>query len=347
MDSTTHSQPESTLVGAKFTGDSKTYFNIWIVNIFLTIITLGIYSAWATVRNRRYFYGNTSIANHRFEYHGKPIQILKGRAIAFVLFAIYMVCSVYLPLVAALIALVIMIATPWLVNQSLRFNLRMTSYRNVRFSFKGTYGEAFTNFIVFPFLSVFTLHLMLPYVIKRIDMYIHNNISYGNQAAQVELSTKEYYKTVFICVIAGLGMVLVLMLIGFLMSLALASAAVLIPVGFVALNLVFVSFIAALYQGRIRNHIFNHANIGQVAELHSNVDEFAYAKLLVVNAFAIVFSFGLAFPWAKVRKAEFLAQATGVTFTSDIDHVVNTMVEEQSAFGEEASNFLDVDLSIG
>lgn len=29
-----------------FTGSGKEYFGIWIVNVLLTIITLGIYSAW-------------------------------------------------------------------------------------------------------------------------------------------------------------------------------------------------------------------------------------------------------------------------------------------------------------
>ena len=30
-----------------FTGKASEYFGIWIVNVLLTILTLGIYSAWA------------------------------------------------------------------------------------------------------------------------------------------------------------------------------------------------------------------------------------------------------------------------------------------------------------
>jgi hypothetical protein len=37
----------------RFTGSGGEYFRIWIVNLLLSIVTLGIYSAWATVRNRR------------------------------------------------------------------------------------------------------------------------------------------------------------------------------------------------------------------------------------------------------------------------------------------------------
>ncbi len=39
----------------EFTGDGREYFRIWIVNVSLTVITLGIYSAWAKVRRMRYF----------------------------------------------------------------------------------------------------------------------------------------------------------------------------------------------------------------------------------------------------------------------------------------------------
>ena len=60
----------------RFEGSGGEYFKIWIVNLALTIATLGIYSAWAKVRNKRYFYGNTFIAGHSFDYHGRPVRIL-------------------------------------------------------------------------------------------------------------------------------------------------------------------------------------------------------------------------------------------------------------------------------
>ena len=51
----------------EFTADAGEYFRIWIVNLALTIVTLGIYSAWAKVRKRRYFYGHTRIDGETFE----------------------------------------------------------------------------------------------------------------------------------------------------------------------------------------------------------------------------------------------------------------------------------------
>jgi uncharacterized membrane protein YjgN (DUF898 family) len=42
--------------------------------VLLTIVTIGIYSAWAKVRRLRYFYGNTFLAGSSFDYHAKPVR---------------------------------------------------------------------------------------------------------------------------------------------------------------------------------------------------------------------------------------------------------------------------------
>lgn len=66
----------------QFSGRGAEFFGIWIVNVLLTIVTLGIYSAWAKVRTTQYFYGHTKVDGHSFRYLATPIQILKGRIIA-------------------------------------------------------------------------------------------------------------------------------------------------------------------------------------------------------------------------------------------------------------------------
>ena len=68
-----------------FSATGSEYFRIWIVNLLLSIVTLGIYSAWAKVRRNRYFYSSTHLAGGSFEYHGNAVAILKGRIAAVVL----------------------------------------------------------------------------------------------------------------------------------------------------------------------------------------------------------------------------------------------------------------------
>jgi uncharacterized membrane protein YjgN (DUF898 family) len=72
-----------------FTGRGAEYFGIWIVNLLLTIVTLGIYSAWAKVRRLQYFYRHTEVAGSGFDFHGSPMKILVGRLIALVMLIAY------------------------------------------------------------------------------------------------------------------------------------------------------------------------------------------------------------------------------------------------------------------
>ena len=82
----------------KFTGNAVEFFGIWVVNIALTIVSLGIYSAWAKVRTKQYFYGNTLLDHSAFQYLATPVQILKGRIITVLFFGFYYALSAMNPM---------------------------------------------------------------------------------------------------------------------------------------------------------------------------------------------------------------------------------------------------------
>src|SRR5882724_3038436 len=96
----------------EFTATTGEYFRIWIVNLALTVVTLGIYSAWAKVRKRRYFYSHTRIDGEGFEYLANPIAILKGRLIAFALFGAFYAVSHFAPLYQFILWIPLAIAAP-------------------------------------------------------------------------------------------------------------------------------------------------------------------------------------------------------------------------------------------
>jgi hypothetical protein len=104
-----------------FDGRAGEYFRIWIVNLALSILTLGIFSAWAKVRTQRYFYGNTRLAGVPFEYLAKPLPILKGRIIAVVLFSGYVLAGQVSIGLQLGLALLIAVLTPWLVVRGAAF----------------------------------------------------------------------------------------------------------------------------------------------------------------------------------------------------------------------------------
>ena len=141
----------------RFTGSGGEYFRIWIVNLLLTIVTFGIYSAWAKVRRLQYFYRHTEVAGSSFDYHGSPMSILIGRAVAFALLIAYN-ASQQVSFTVTFIALCAMVVVlPWLLRNSFRFRLRYSSYRGLRFSFKASNIQSYATFLPFGLFALLFL----------------------------------------------------------------------------------------------------------------------------------------------------------------------------------------------
>lgn len=204
-----------------FTGSGGEYFRIWIVNILLTIVTLYIYSAWAKVRSKRYFYGNTALSGSSFEYHAKGIQLLPGRLIGLA-FVVVLVLAEYLPIFLVSGAYIfIMLLAPWAMCQSRKFNARMSSYRNVRFGFNGRSIQYYKYLMFIPLAvivgiavvvglvaasvfgsgamvlaavaGVLVFYFSWPWIQAALSEYTINQTSYGQTAFEAELEPRRFY----------------------------------------------------------------------------------------------------------------------------------------------------------
>ncbi len=83
------SDVQKTKFDFNFYGRGAEFLGMCLANVFLTVLTLDIYSAWAKVRTNCYFYANTQLGNLRFSYLAYPMQILKGRLIAILVFGLF------------------------------------------------------------------------------------------------------------------------------------------------------------------------------------------------------------------------------------------------------------------
>lgn len=176
-----------------FTGRADEYFGIWIVNLLLSIVTLGIYSAWAKVRRYKYFYNNTLIDGVGFDYHASPLAILKGRIIAVVLFVLYQVFAGFSPVAAAVLMIAFLFALPWIAVRSLTFNARNSSHRGLRFDFDGSYAQAALAFVLYPILIVLSLGLALPLVVQRVNRFAFNHHKFGLSRFQMQALVTDFY----------------------------------------------------------------------------------------------------------------------------------------------------------
>lgn len=345
-------------IGVNFSGKGGEFFKIWIVNILFSILTLGIYSAWAKVRTTQYFHSNTSIDGHRFRYLAKPIQILKGRILAVAVFVAFSLLSAFNPALSLILALALFFAFPWLLIQGLRFNMRMTSYRNVRFSFHASYGETFVTFMILPIIGALSLYLAFPWVLKKIDQFIHSSISYGNKPLAVDTSTGTYYLAALAALGSAVVLIFVLIFLSAIIGIGSFASSALDPsfqsaVGITGVAVMVLAYwlgfsvAAAVYQSMIRNHLFASMTLEDVAQFRSEVRVLPYAWIQFSNALLLIITLGLAYPITKIRKTRYLANATYVTLLPGANEVVDQLEDKASVFGEEAAEVFDVDFAIG
>lgn len=318
----------------EFTGDGWEYFKIWIVNLLLSILTLGIYSAWAKVRRLQYFYRNTRLADASFEYHGLPMAILKGRLIAFGLLMVYYLAGALSPLLAIIIALLIAAVMPWMIVRSLRFKLHNSSYRGLRFAFAGSDGAAYTVFLLFPVLTVLTLYLLAPFTHQQIKQYQHRNSLFGDTFFNFEASVGSFY-SIYLRV---LGMVLGMgILAGILAAVGLPFVLILLPIAFL--------FIAAYMAVRLPNLIWNSTGLGEHT-FYSRLEIKPYVWISFTNLLGIVFTLGLFIPFATVRMMRYKLTRMGMLAQGDLAEFVAGQTQATSATGEETAEMFDVDISL-
>lgn len=337
----------------QFTGQAGEYFRIWIVNIALTVVTLGIYSAWAKVRKLRYFYGNTSIEDGHFDYHAKPRTILIGRVIAVSLLFVYYLMSQYVPTAGIAIIVIVILLIPVLVVRAKVFQFRNTSYHGLRFNFQRNYKESFIVFYGGALIAILSLGLAAPSAIYMRNKFVANNAGYGQ--TQFEFSGRQgefyaiFWRSVGLAMLGGLGMVLLVSVFGAAASMLEGSLPIAaIPFVSVFITLPLFAFYAAIgiyVQTRQRNYVWNTTTLGG-NRFESTLSVRSMVFILLSNAVAIALSLGLLIPWAQVRLARYTAEHMTVHLADDWREYLAASDSQGSALGEEIGEAFDVEVEL-
>jgi len=339
------------LLRAEFRGNAKEYFGIWIVNILLTIVTLGIYSAWAKVRRMRYFRGNTFLDGHSFDYHAKGLQIFLGRFIVFVVLSIINVVTTVYPLVGIATPFVFLAILPLFVVRSLRFNARITSYRNIRFDFTGNAWGAFKAVILGSLVSAFSFGILAPFASRWVNRYVFNHLKYGDRGFETDPSVKAIYRGWLVpalMVVLGLLVAAVmawLFIVPIIMQAfdttidydrdtqlgltILAIYAVIIPI-------VLVFIVAGIvYQVVVRNVVMNSTRFDGIHPLYSDLSRGRYFWIVISNFVVTLLTLGLMRPWAAVREARYVAEHSGVIPAGDVGEIMASIQASGTAVSAE------------
>ena len=318
----------------EFSGKGSEYFKIWLVNIILSIITLGIYSAWAKVRRKKYFYGNTTLSGSSFEYLADPVKILKGRIIVVGIFILYSVLSGLLPLVSGIMSLAFILILPWLIVRSLVFNARNSALRNVRFGFKGSIMGAAKVFLLWPLAATLTLGALFPYVYFRQKKFIVENSVYGRTAFVFTATAREYYRIYFGALLPILGGIVLIVLGAFFLS----------PVSALVF-LVLYLYLFAYFSVKATNLLFNTSSLSH-HRFEAGLQTGEYMMLVLTNSLGIAVTLGLFFPFAKIRTAQYKLQHLVLLASGDLAGFIDNEEQQVSAIAEEVGDFFDMDFGL-
>ena len=366
----TLSSPQIIQNDCRFHGSGGEFFGIWIVNLLLSIVTLGIYSAWATVRTRKYFYRNTELAGSRFDFHGKPIPILIGRIIGISIFGLYSFGAYIHGLIPLAVYVLVILAFPWLFAKSWTFRLRNTSWRGIHFDFRGQVGDLYRRLglyiLVFAALqglflyfairpsehilwvlvgSLILILILIPLIYSALIDTAINNSYIGNDKFEL-LNSQSQWVRLFWKTVLTYASLLAIAFGGlwFLVNSDLESGSVILPFMIIYLLVLLAMIVPlGLWQVGKLNFLFGNTSINGTS-FNAGLKVNEYIKILFTNMLITAFSLGLAYPWAAVRIARYQIEHIGLF--GDLDNFSGTKLKDRNALGEEVTSAFDMEIGL-
>jgi uncharacterized membrane protein YjgN (DUF898 family) len=365
----------------QFTGSGGEYFRIWVVNLLLTIVTCGVYSAWAKVRRLQYFYRNTRLDGSVFDYHGNPKSILKGRILALLLIVAYKLAFELSRPAAAVVALLLVAIVPWLLARSFRFKLINSSYRGLRFRFTGTARGAYKMLSLFPVLAALTVFYLwnvavmgpqhvgvgtvvlgiallvvglgtVPFAHFLLKRFQHDNAYFGQTPVFFHATARSF----FAIYARAIGFLLLgsvsAGIFGFLTHRIFAMLqATLFGWLFTLLYSVvsayaFYLFVNPFLQARLQNLVWNQTEIGG----NRFVSSASARRLLWIHATNLLFlvlSLGLYKPFAAMRLMKYRIESLRLEPDGNLEEFMcDHAGDNAGAIGQEAGDLFDIEIAL-
>ena len=334
-----------------FSGRAGEYFGIWIVNVVLSILTLGIYSAWAKVRTERYFYANTRLAGAAFEYIADPIAILKGRLIAYAVVIALVLSSHFLPVLYLILIMAVALLMPALRVWSMRFRARNSVWRGLSFRFDQPAGDAYMPFFMWDIITFVTGTLLYPMSSVAKQQFVVEGHRFGVKRFAFKGESGPYYPAYFVAL--GLGVLCFVIGIAVIGTGASASAGSDDKEGFaitmVLFMLVFYGglfFVMTYLRVRYTNLMWRNSSLA-LHRFESTLRVRDVTWIYFSNIVAILCTLGLAVPWAKIRLARYRAEHFTLVATGDLDEFVAASEMSAGATGAELIDALDAGFDFG
>lgn len=306
----------------EFFGKGSEYFSIMIVNWLLTLVTVGLYYPWARAKSLRYIHGQTALNNERFHFSGTGNEMFKGfiKLILFyiVMLGIFLLFSKVLHSpVGGIIILYLGMFTliPFAIHGSMRYRTSRTSYRGIRFGYRGDRNEFIKNFYKWTALTIVTFGIYGFWMQANVRRYTHENTRYGDVHFSNDIDGGDW---------------LILNLKGYFLTVITLGI-----YGFWWQRDIFANYVDNLKMTRGNEKI----------NCHSTATAGGFFELLLGNLFITVFTLGFGKAWADMRTQKFICDNIKLEGNINIDTIKQTEEEYKDAFGDDVVDFLEIDIA--
>ncbi len=340
-------------------GEGGTLLGIHIVNVLLTLVTLGIYYFWAKVRVRRYLFSQTEFAGDRFSYHGTGAEVLRGTVKAALVFGVPYLGLSFGPQLAGMdiytrtlsgwaAGLLLLIFIPVAIVSARRYRLSRTSWRGITLSFRGKTRDFINLWVKGYLLTGLTLGLYYPYFSAKKHAFLTTHSYFGSRSFSFQGEGKALVKSFLLpyCLtpvvmsvpVAGfLSMVSSLMKnpgdISAIPSIGATTVAGL-AAAFLLLRLLWLS-----YGLKEQRYFWEQAGLGD-ASFRFSATLWPYLKLKALNLLLLLATVGLAWPWTTIRNLRFVVNHLTLVGPQNFDDVVQDY-DGAPPTGEGLDGFLD------
>lgn len=305
-----------------FHGTGGSLFGIHIVNMFLTLVTFGVYYFWAKVRIRKYLLSQTDFEGDRFAYHGTGQELLIGALRAAIVFGVPVAVLNFVPtlvgggavveaIVSLLIFLTFLVFVPFAMVGARRYRLSRTSWRGIRFSFRGPVKDFIKLFVGGSLLTALTLSLYYPIFDTRRQAFMVSHSYFGSQKFAFDGRGRDLFGSYLLAIFLFLP----------------------------SLGLCWFWFLA-----KKQRYFWEHTSFGD-ARFHSTVTGGRLLLLNLGNVLLLIVTLGLAWPWVMIRNARFTFRYLTVEGPLDLA-AIQQDAQAATATGEALADFLDAGLDL-
>ncbi len=294
-------------------------FAIWVVNTLLALVTLGVYTFWGKSRIRRYLWAQIELGGDRFAYHGTGLELFVGwlKALPVILVVVYAQVLVPLiwehemaPMLGIGITMVGMLGVwPLAVVGSYRYRLSRTSWRGIRFSFRGNTWEYVKIHLIGSLLWIVTLGFYTPYFNMRIRRYLFEHTWFGNTSMSFSGEGRD------------------------LMGKFLIALALKIPT---------LTIYDYWYEALREHYYWSKTRFGQ-GQFRLTLQGGELFKVRLTNLLLLIVTVGFAWPWTVIRSSKLYLENLHLDGEVDLD-AITQQAQEVSATAEGFADFIDIDV---